>query len=109
MAIKKYLIEATIGANATDQKLWEMTCPTTVNRRVIETRSYLTGAGVLRLERETEQVTINEKTISDHYKRPDILDIAWEAGVTLYLYGTDRSGASNDIKYEIIFEEVPIV
>jgi len=36
MAIKKYLIEATIGANATDQKLWEMTCPTTVNRRVIE-------------------------------------------------------------------------
>jgi len=108
MSVQSLLIEATIPANATNRLLWNMTCPTTMNRKILEIRDYFTGAGVMDLVRETDTQYKSEKTISDFYKRPQVLEIDWGAGVTMYLYGTDRSGASNSIKMIIIYEETPV-
>jgi len=109
MSIQKEIIEATITGNATDQLLWQRTCPTVVNRRVVEVRTCFTGAGKLKLLRETDEMWADQKTIQETYKREDVVDVAWEKGVTIYLYGTDTSGANNPVKVALFYEELPAV
>jgi len=108
MSIQKIIIEATITANATDEKLWEQSCPTIVNRRLVEVRAIFTGAGKLAIMRETDEVWTDEKTLLEQYKREDVLDVSWPGGVTMYLYGTDTSGAANAVKIALFYEELPV-
>ena len=107
MGIQKIVIEATITASATDQKLWEQSCPTVINRRLVEIRASFTGAGKLKILRETDEVWAEQKTLQELYKREDVIDVAWEKGVTMYLYGTDTSGAANAVKIALFYEELP--
>lgn len=108
MGTQKIVIEAIITGNATDQKLWEQSCPTILNRRLVEVRAIFTGAGKLKILRETDEQWAAEKTLLEQYKREDVVDVAWEAGVTLYLYGTDTSGAANAVKVALFYEELPV-
>jgi len=108
MSVEKEVIEKAISANATKELLWQCSCPTVVNRKIVEVRASMAGAGVLHLYRETDEKWCEEKILLDKYNKPDVVDIDWSAGVTIYFYGTDRSGASNAIKISIFYEEVPI-
>jgi len=108
MSIEKEIIERTIPAGAEKFALWQGSCPTVVNRRIVEIRASIAGSGVLMLYRETDEKWAEEKTLLDKYNEGDVVDINWGAGVTMYLYGTDRSGTANSIKVAIFYEELPI-